>query len=108
MLIYGMIYGQIGAGYGAHYQFWHDDILIRFGASAAVTLLLGILGMLAFFLDQRPLWTAALIDDYFGSTDPRLRHRRGVFLPDGGGFTSFGCRRSSGSGDSFVSWRGRF
>ena len=36
-----------------------------------MTLLLGIIGMLAYYLDPRPGWTAALIDDYSGGPDLR-------------------------------------
>src|SRR5262245_28542260 len=38
-VVFGIVYGLIGADYGLPSLFWHDRLLTRIGAATAVTLL---------------------------------------------------------------------
>jgi hypothetical protein len=54
VLVYLLLYGLVGTGFGIPYLFWHEDFRPRVGAAMGVTLLLGVLGMIAYYLDPFP------------------------------------------------------
>ncbi len=49
VLVYGLVYGQIGTDYGIVSLFWNDRLTTRISASLAVTLLLADLGIVVYF-----------------------------------------------------------
>jgi hypothetical protein len=51
LFLFGILFGLIGADYGLPGLFWHDRIRTRLGAATAVTLLLALTGVLAFYTD---------------------------------------------------------
>ena len=53
-LLYALVFAQVGTSLGIHYLFWHEDFPTRVGAAAGVTLLLGVLGTIAYYLDIYP------------------------------------------------------
>jgi hypothetical protein len=56
-LLYLLVYAQLGTSFGVPYLFWHEDALSRVSASTGATLLLGLIGVTAFYLDPFPLET---------------------------------------------------
>ncbi len=59
VLVYGLVYGQIGTDYGIVSLFWNDRLTTRISASLAVTLLLADLGIVVYF--AAPELVAAMI-----------------------------------------------
>ncbi|MBX6316235.1 MAG: hypothetical protein IRY99_25480 [Isosphaeraceae bacterium] len=57
VLLYALVYAQLGNDLGIPYLFWHEDFRTRISASLGATLLLGVLGVIAFYLDPYPRWT---------------------------------------------------
>jgi hypothetical protein len=53
-LVYALAFGQIGTGLGINYLFWHEDFPTRVSASLGVTLFLGLVGSIAYYLDPLP------------------------------------------------------
>jgi hypothetical protein len=49
LLVFSILFGLLGADYGLPGLFWHDQILTRLGAATAVTLLLALSGVLAYY-----------------------------------------------------------
>src|SRR4051794_4549927 len=49
LVVYGILFGMVGASYGLPGLFWHDRLRTRLGAATAVTLLLALTGVLAFY-----------------------------------------------------------
>ncbi len=49
LLVFGILFGLIGADYGLPGLYWHDHLRTRLGAATAVTLLLALSGVLAFY-----------------------------------------------------------
>src|SRR5215217_4351515 len=54
VVLYLFIYGLLGAGMGIQYLFWHDDFWVRASSSAGATMLLALVGMIAYYLDPNP------------------------------------------------------
>ena len=54
VLLYALVYAQLGTGLGIQYLFWHEDFPVRVSAAFGATLLLGVLGVIAFYLDPYP------------------------------------------------------
>jgi hypothetical protein len=48
-VVFGMVYGLVGADYGLASLFWHDRLRTRVASATAVTLLLALAGNLAFY-----------------------------------------------------------
>jgi hypothetical protein len=59
VLVYGLVYGQIGTDYGIVSLFWNDRLTTRISASLGVTLLLADLGIVVYF--AAPELVAAMI-----------------------------------------------
>lgn len=72
--LYLMIYGLLGSSFGLDYLFWHDDFLIRSFSSAGATLLLAVVGMIAFYLDPHP-WATAVKTAEFLRPEEEIRRR---------------------------------
>ncbi len=49
LIVFSILFGLLGADYGLPGLFWHDRLLTRMGAATAVTLLLALSGVLAFY-----------------------------------------------------------
>jgi hypothetical protein len=49
LLVYGIVFGMIGADYGLPGLFWHDRLRTRLGAATAATLLIALTGILSFY-----------------------------------------------------------
>ena len=49
LFLFSILFGLLGADYGLPGLFWHDQLLTRLGAATAVTLLLALSGVLAFY-----------------------------------------------------------
>jgi hypothetical protein len=54
VLLYLLVYAQIGTSLGVPYLIWDEDFLGRICSSYGATLLLGVLGVIAFYLDPFP------------------------------------------------------
>src|SRR3954468_15616783 len=54
VLVYLIVYAQVGADFGIAYLFWHEDFKRRAIASWGVTMLLGVIGVIAYYLDPHP------------------------------------------------------
>jgi predicted acylesterase/phospholipase RssA len=79
VVVYALIFGQLGTGNGIPCLFWHDDALTRASASWGATLLLGLIGVVAYFVDPEPRRTALAINRFLGrpaTTSDLLRLRR--------------------------------
>ena len=48
VLVYAIVFGLFGGSFGLPYLFWSDDVRTRIEAAAAVTLLLAVIGTVAF------------------------------------------------------------
>lgn len=59
VLVYGLVYGQIGTDYGIVSLFWNDRLTTRICASLGVTLLLADLGIVVYF--AAPELVAAMV-----------------------------------------------
>jgi hypothetical protein len=53
-VLYALIYAQLGTGFGVAYLFWHERFGTRVFASLGATLLLAVLGVIAYCLDPYP------------------------------------------------------
>src|SRR5438046_2082718 len=49
VVIFGIVFGLLGADYGLPSLFWHDRVSTRLSAATAVVLLLATVGSLSFF-----------------------------------------------------------
>jgi hypothetical protein len=54
VLLYLLVYAQLGTGLGLPYLFWHENFVGRLAFANGATLLLGVLGVIAFYLDRFP------------------------------------------------------
>jgi hypothetical protein len=54
VILYALVFAQVGAGLGLPYLFWHEDFATRVSASWGATLLLGLIGVIAYYLDPLP------------------------------------------------------
>jgi hypothetical protein len=54
LVVYGIIFGMIGADYGLPGLFWHDRLRTRLGAATAATLLVALTGILSFYAFTPP------------------------------------------------------
>ena len=61
VMLYLMIFGLIGSGLGLPKLFWNEFIETRFFSAWAATLLLGLIGTLAYYLDPLPYQTTQMI-----------------------------------------------
>jgi hypothetical protein len=61
IVLYGMVYGQIGTGFGIQNLFWHDKFWTRVSASCAAVLLLAGVGTVVFLVDTDNLLEAMSI-----------------------------------------------
>ena len=75
-VLYLMIYGLLGAGFGIDYLFWHEDFPIRACSSAGATLLLAVIGVIAYYLDPHP-WATAARTGRFLQPDEEIKRRFG-------------------------------
>lgn len=57
LTLYALIYGLFGNSLGIPALFWNESLLARFFSADAATILLAILGVNAFYLDQNPART---------------------------------------------------
>jgi hypothetical protein len=69
LLVFSILYGMLGADYGLPALFWHDRIFTRLGAATALTLLLALSAVLAFY-SGKP--AAASVDQLIARTAPAL------------------------------------
>ncbi|MGP0064320.1 MAG: patatin-like phospholipase family protein [Isosphaeraceae bacterium] len=69
LLLYLLVYAQLGASYGLPYLFWHEDALSRVSASTGATLLLALIGLTAFYLDPYPLETGLRTRDWLAADE---------------------------------------
>jgi hypothetical protein len=56
-LLYMLVFAQVGTGLGLHLLFWNEYFWSRVSASLGATLLLGLLGIIAYYLDPYPVAT---------------------------------------------------
>jgi hypothetical protein len=56
-VLYALVYAQLGTGLGIPYLFWHEDFATRVSAALGATLLLGVVGVNAYYLDPYPFAT---------------------------------------------------
>jgi hypothetical protein len=75
-ILYGMVYGKVGSGFGIPYLFWHDDFLPRAFSSTGATMLLAVVGVIAYYLDPYP-WATDQRTAEFLRADEAIRHRLG-------------------------------
>jgi hypothetical protein len=64
VLLYALVYAQLGTALGLPYLFWHEDFRTRVSASMGSTLLLGLIGIIAFYLDPYPWSTEQMTADW--------------------------------------------
>lgn len=74
VLLYLMVYGLAGSDLGIPYLFWHDDFWARSFSSAGATMLLALLGMIAYYLDPYP-WATSYRVGKFLEADEVLKQR---------------------------------
>ena len=74
VLLYLMVYGLVGSDLGIPYLFWHDDFLARTVSSAGATMLLALLGMIAYYLDPYP-WSTSRKVGKFLEADELIKER---------------------------------
>jgi predicted acylesterase/phospholipase RssA len=73
-VLYAMIYGLLGSNLGIPYLFWHDDFWARAFSSAGATMLLALLGMIAYYLDPYP-WATSQKLETFLEADEEIKRR---------------------------------
>jgi len=78
VLIFALVYGLLGPGFGIPYLFWHEKFAGRVGASLGVTLVLGVVGVIAFYLDPHPWETARKTANWLAA-DEALKARIDIF-----------------------------
>jgi hypothetical protein len=71
VLLYLIVYGQVGTSFGLQNLFWSEQPLARFFSSFSATLLLGLIGTLACHIDPQPLHSALKINEFL--RDPPLQ-----------------------------------
>ncbi len=74
VLLYLIVYGQVGASFGIQNLFWDSGPGGRLASSCGATLLLGLIGTLACHLDPNPRRSAVKISAF-------LETRRATFFP---------------------------
>jgi hypothetical protein len=74
VLVYLLIYALIGTGLGVPYLIWDEDFLGRFFSAFGATLVLGILGVIAFYLDPFP-WKTARKTEAWLQADEHLKRQ---------------------------------
>jgi len=74
VVLYLMVYGLLGSGLGIPYLFWHDDFWARAFSSAGATMLLAVVGVIAYHLDSYP-WATGRRTAEFLQADERIKHR---------------------------------
>ena len=74
VLLYLLIYAQLGTGLGLPYLIWHEDFLDRVISALGATLLLGVLGVIAYYLDPFPWQTDQETAEWL-KADEYLRRR---------------------------------
>ena len=78
VVIFGILFGLLGADYGLPSLFWHDRVTTRLSAATAVVLLLATVGSLSFFAaeaqgtSQDAVERAKEIDTFLGRYAPGL------------------------------------
>jgi hypothetical protein len=71
-LLYALVYAQLGTGLGIPYLFWHEDFPTRVSAALGATLLLAVVGVIAYYLDPYPWATDQKTADWL-AIDEYLR-----------------------------------
>jgi hypothetical protein len=74
VVLYLMVYGLLGSGLGIPYLFWHDDFWARAFSSAGATMLLAVVGVIAYYLDPYP-WATGRRTAEFLRADEQIKHR---------------------------------
>ena len=74
VVLYLMVYGLLGSGLGIPYLFWHDDFWVRASSSTGATMLLAVVGVIAYYLDPYP-WATGRRTAEFLQADERIKHR---------------------------------
>jgi hypothetical protein len=74
VILYLMVYGLVGSDLGIPYLFWHDDFWARALSSTGATMLLAVVGVIAFFLDPYP-WATGRKIAKFVRADELIKHR---------------------------------
>lgn len=74
IILYLMVFGRLGTGLGIHYLFWHDDFFPRLVSSMGATLVLGVVGVIAYYLDPFP-WATDRKTAQFLHADEVIKHR---------------------------------
>ncbi len=74
VVLYLMVYGLLGSGMGIPYLFWHDDFWARVFSSAGATMLLAVVGVIAYYLDPYP-WATDRRAAEFLQADERIKHK---------------------------------
>ena len=74
VVLYLMVYGLLGSGLGIPYLFWHDDFQDRAFSSTGATMLLAVVGVIAYYLDPYP-WATDRRTAEFLQADERIKHR---------------------------------
>ncbi|WP_422929309.1 patatin-like phospholipase family protein [Singulisphaera sp. PoT] len=69
-----MVFGLLGAGLGIPYLFWHDDFLSRSFSSMGATMLLTVVGIIAYYLDPSP-WATERKTKAFLEPDEQIKAR---------------------------------
>lgn len=73
-VLYLMVYGLLGSSLGVDYLFWHDDFPVRSFSSAGATLFLGLVGVIAYYLDPNP-WATAERTGAFLKPEEEIKRR---------------------------------
>lgn len=66
VVLYALMFAQVGNTFGLQNLFWSDDPIVRGGTSLSATLFLGLIGVLAYHLDPYPFRTAAKVNLFLG------------------------------------------
>ena len=74
VVLYLMVYGLLGSAFGIPYLFWHDDFWTRVTSSTGATMLLALLGVIAYRLDPYP-WATGRRTAEFLQADEQIKHR---------------------------------
>jgi len=74
VVLYLIVYGLLGAGLGIPYLFWHDDFWARASSSTGATMLLAVLGVIAYYLDPHP-WATDRKTGEFLRADEEIKHQ---------------------------------
>ncbi len=73
LVLYLMIYGLLGSGLGIPSLFWHDDFWTRASSSTGATMLLAVIGVIAYYLDPYPWATHRRTADFL-QADEQIKH----------------------------------